>query len=168
MGRLDGSVHVTLLLAIPPTHPPPTRARDRERGRQRGAKQRGTKQRDAKQRGGSPTTLVVGGRDLASTILDPRRALALACVRSGARARARAHALRTALRRRVRSAGEARIDPARTTRRTRRGELAVREQGLAVHAIATLADLLVYVQDDPVARAHAGAVQAYRERYGVS
>jgi orotate phosphoribosyltransferase len=43
-----------------------------------------------------------------------------------------------------------------------------REQGLAVHAIATLADLLDFVQHDPTARQHAGAVQAYRARYGVA
>ena len=42
-----------------------------------------------------------------------------------------------------------------------------REQGLAVHAIATLADLLDFVQHDPQARQHAAAVQAYRARYGV-
>ena len=41
------------------------------------------------------------------------------------------------------------------------------EQGLAVWAIATLADLLDYVRDEPGAQAHAGAVLAYRERYGV-
>jgi len=41
------------------------------------------------------------------------------------------------------------------------------EQGLAVHAIATLADLLAYVRDEPGARAHADAVLAYRQRYGV-
>jgi orotate phosphoribosyltransferase len=43
-----------------------------------------------------------------------------------------------------------------------------REQGLAVHAIATLADLLAYVAEAPDAQAHAAAVQAYRQRYGVS
>ncbi len=41
-----------------------------------------------------------------------------------------------------------------------------REHGLAVHAIATLADLLDYVGDEPTAQAHAPAVRAYRERYG--
>jgi orotate phosphoribosyltransferase len=43
-----------------------------------------------------------------------------------------------------------------------------REHGLAVHAIATLADLLAFVHDDPQARQHAEAVQAYRQRYGVA
>jgi orotate phosphoribosyltransferase len=43
-----------------------------------------------------------------------------------------------------------------------------REQGLAVHAIATLADLLDYVRDEPSAQGHAAAVRAYRERYGVT
>ncbi len=43
-----------------------------------------------------------------------------------------------------------------------------REHGLAVHAIATLADLLEFVRDEPTARSHAGAVQAYRDRYGVA
>lgn len=41
---------------------------------------------------------------------------------------------------------------------------------LAVCAIATLDDLLKYLQqsgDDPAMRAHAAPVQAYRERYGV-
>jgi orotate phosphoribosyltransferase len=42
-----------------------------------------------------------------------------------------------------------------------------REHGLAVHAIATLADLLSYVGQTPTARAHAEAVEAYRARYGV-
>lgn len=43
-----------------------------------------------------------------------------------------------------------------------------REQGLAVHAIASLADLLDYVRDEPAAQQHAAAVRAYRERYGVA
>lgn len=43
-----------------------------------------------------------------------------------------------------------------------------RDHGLAVHAIATLADLLQYVDDAPEARQHAPAVQAYRQRYGVA
>ena len=44
-----------------------------------------------------------------------------------------------------------------------------RQLGLPVVAIATLADLLQVLQTtaDPSLRAHAGAVQAYRERYGV-
>ncbi len=44
-----------------------------------------------------------------------------------------------------------------------------RSAGLQVAAIATLADLLGYLQsaDDPVLAMHAGAVEAYRERYGV-
>jgi orotate phosphoribosyltransferase len=43
-----------------------------------------------------------------------------------------------------------------------------RDQGLAVHAIATLADLLDYVRDEPAAQQHAAAVRNYRERYGVA
>ncbi|MBN8505128.1 MAG: orotate phosphoribosyltransferase [Burkholderiales bacterium] len=43
-----------------------------------------------------------------------------------------------------------------------------REQGLAVHAIATLADLMDFVRDAPAAQAHADAVHAYRARYGVT
>jgi orotate phosphoribosyltransferase len=43
-----------------------------------------------------------------------------------------------------------------------------REHGLAVHAIATLADLLEFVRDEPTARTYADAVQAYRDRYGVA
>ncbi len=41
--------------------------------------------------------------------------------------------------------------------------------GLPVAAVATLADLLAYLRsaDDPALSAHAGAVAAYRERYGV-
>jgi orotate phosphoribosyltransferase len=41
--------------------------------------------------------------------------------------------------------------------------------GLPVCSIATLDDLLAYLQsgDDPTLRAHAGPVQAYRDRYGV-
>ncbi len=44
-----------------------------------------------------------------------------------------------------------------------------RELALPVVAIATLADLLQMLRstDDPALRAHAGAVQAYRDRYGV-
>jgi orotate phosphoribosyltransferase len=44
-----------------------------------------------------------------------------------------------------------------------------RKLGLQVVAIATLADLLQYLQasDDPALRAHFGRVAAYRERYGV-
>lgn len=44
-----------------------------------------------------------------------------------------------------------------------------RELGLPVAAIATLEDLLLYLQhtQDPVLAAHAAPVQAYRERYGV-
>ena len=44
-----------------------------------------------------------------------------------------------------------------------------RELQLPVLAIATLADLLRYLQsaDDPALQSHAAAVQAYRERYGV-
>ncbi len=40
---------------------------------------------------------------------------------------------------------------------------------LAVEAIATLGDLLKYLEsgDDPTLRAHAAPVQAYRDRYGV-
>jgi orotate phosphoribosyltransferase len=43
-----------------------------------------------------------------------------------------------------------------------------RDHGLAVFAIATLADLLDFVRDAPQAREHAAAVLAYRERYGVA
>ena len=44
-----------------------------------------------------------------------------------------------------------------------------RELHLDVLAIATLDDLLRYLQraNDPALRAHAAPVQAYRERYGV-
>lgn len=44
-----------------------------------------------------------------------------------------------------------------------------RQLGLRVVAIATLADLLHYLQasDDPALSAHVGRVAAYRERYGV-
>ena len=44
-----------------------------------------------------------------------------------------------------------------------------RSAGLQVASIATLADLLGYLQsaDDPALASHAGAVRAYRERYGV-
>ena len=45
----------------------------------------------------------------------------------------------------------------------------VKRAGLQVAAVATLADLLGYLQsaDDPALASHAGAVRAYRERYGV-
>jgi orotate phosphoribosyltransferase len=43
-----------------------------------------------------------------------------------------------------------------------------REHGLTVHAIATLTDLLDFVRDEPAARDYAAAVQAYRDRYGVT
>ncbi|MFN7694405.1 MAG: orotate phosphoribosyltransferase [Burkholderiales bacterium] len=43
-----------------------------------------------------------------------------------------------------------------------------RDHGLTVHAIATLTDLLDFVRDEPAARDHAAAVQAYRDRYGVT
>ena len=44
-----------------------------------------------------------------------------------------------------------------------------RELGLPVLAIATLGDLLQYLRSggDAALAAHAGAVQAYRDRYGV-
>jgi len=44
-----------------------------------------------------------------------------------------------------------------------------RQLGLQVVAVATLADLMEYLRttQDAAALAHAGAVQAYRERYGV-
>ncbi len=42
-----------------------------------------------------------------------------------------------------------------------------RELGLPVHAIAGLADLLAYLQDEPALMPHQSAVRAYRERYGV-
>ncbi len=42
-----------------------------------------------------------------------------------------------------------------------------RELGLPVCAIATLQDLLQYLAPDPSLQAHADAVRAYRDRYGV-
>lgn len=44
-----------------------------------------------------------------------------------------------------------------------------RAYGLPVVSIATLADLMQYLHstDDPALKAHLGAVEAYRERYGV-
>ena len=42
-----------------------------------------------------------------------------------------------------------------------------RQLGLEVTAIATLDDLLQYLSPDPALQAHAAAVQAYRDRYGV-
>ncbi|MCC7150414.1 MAG: orotate phosphoribosyltransferase [Rubrivivax sp.] len=42
-----------------------------------------------------------------------------------------------------------------------------RELGLAVCAVATLGDLLQYLAPNPALQAHAAAVQAYRNRYGV-
>ncbi len=42
-----------------------------------------------------------------------------------------------------------------------------RELGLAVCAVATLSDLLQYLAPDPSLQAHAAAVRAYRDRYGV-
>ncbi len=48
-------------------------------------------------------------------------------------------------------------------------EFVTRELGLPVASIATLADLLHYLRAtrNPALQAHAAAVQAYRERYGV-
>jgi orotate phosphoribosyltransferase len=48
-------------------------------------------------------------------------------------------------------------------------QFVTQQLGLRVVAIASLADLLQYLQstNEPVAAAHAGAVQAYRARYGV-
>jgi orotate phosphoribosyltransferase len=42
-----------------------------------------------------------------------------------------------------------------------------RELGLPVCAIATLQDLLQYLAPDPLLQAHAQAIRAYRDRYGV-
>jgi orotate phosphoribosyltransferase len=42
-----------------------------------------------------------------------------------------------------------------------------RELGLPVCAVACLDDLLQYLAPDPALQAHAAAVQAYRDRYGV-
>ena len=44
-----------------------------------------------------------------------------------------------------------------------------RDQGLPVHSIASLSDLLQYVDSgaDPALSMHRGAVVAYRQRYGV-
>jgi len=49
-------------------------------------------------------------------------------------------------------------------------QFVTRELGLSVVAIATLADLLDYLQaqDDPVLTSHLGPVTDYRQRYGVS
>ena len=48
-------------------------------------------------------------------------------------------------------------------------QFVTQQLGLRVVAIASLADLLQYLQstNEPAASAHAGAVQAYRARYGV-
>ena len=46
-------------------------------------------------------------------------------------------------------------------------QFVTRELGLPVCAVATLEDLLQYVAPDPSLQAHAAAVQAYRDRYGV-
>jgi orotate phosphoribosyltransferase len=48
-------------------------------------------------------------------------------------------------------------------------EIFVQSYGLPVLAIATLSDLLQYLQtgDDPALGAHLAGVQAYRERYGI-
>jgi orotate phosphoribosyltransferase len=48
-------------------------------------------------------------------------------------------------------------------------QFVTQQLGLRVVAIASLADLLQYLQstNEPAAAAHAGAVQAYRARYGV-
>jgi len=44
-----------------------------------------------------------------------------------------------------------------------------RDQGLPVHSIASLSDLLQYLDSgaDPALSRHRGAVAAYRQRYGV-
>lgn len=46
-------------------------------------------------------------------------------------------------------------------------QFVTRELGLPVCAVATLEDLLQYLAPDPSLQAHAAAVQAYRDRYGV-
>jgi len=46
-------------------------------------------------------------------------------------------------------------------------QFVTRELGLPVCAVATLQDLLQYLEPDPSLQAHAAAVQAYRDRYGV-
>jgi orotate phosphoribosyltransferase len=46
-------------------------------------------------------------------------------------------------------------------------QFVTRELGLPVCAVATLDDLLQYLAPDPSLQAHAAAVQAYRDRYGV-
>lgn len=46
-------------------------------------------------------------------------------------------------------------------------QFVTRQLGLPVASIATLGDLLQYLAPDPALQAHAAAVQAYRDRYGV-
>ena len=46
-------------------------------------------------------------------------------------------------------------------------QFVTRHLGLPVSAVATLDDLLQYLAPDPALQAHAVAVQAYRDRYGV-
>jgi len=46
-------------------------------------------------------------------------------------------------------------------------QFVTRQLGLPVTAVATLQDLLQYLSPDPALQAHAAAVQAYRDRYGV-
>ena len=46
-------------------------------------------------------------------------------------------------------------------------QFVTRQLGLPVTAVATLEDLLQYLSPDPALQAHAAAVQAYRDRYGV-
>ncbi|MFO1328782.1 MAG: orotate phosphoribosyltransferase [Rubrivivax sp.] len=46
-------------------------------------------------------------------------------------------------------------------------QFVTRQLGLPVTAVATLGDLLQYLTPDPALQAHAAAVQAYRDRYGV-
>ena len=46
-------------------------------------------------------------------------------------------------------------------------QFVTRHLGLPVSAVATLEDLLQYLAPDPALQAHAVAVQAYRDRYGV-
>jgi orotate phosphoribosyltransferase len=46
-------------------------------------------------------------------------------------------------------------------------QFVTRQLGLPVCAVATLEDLLQYLAPDPSLQAHAAAVQAYRDRYGV-
>ena len=40
--------------------------------------------------------------------------------------------------------------------------------GLQVASIITLADLMAYIQDDPAMAQHAEAIDAYRQRYGIT